>query len=331
MKRLLLNYIVFILLISQVWGQDPHYSQFFMAPQLLNPATTGSASSDWRIMSNYRQQWDNAETPFSTFSLTMETKLAGKEKGENTIGSSFTLMADRSLYGAFKSVYASGAIAYHVQLAVKHRLGLGIHASYGNRRIDYSQLTFGTQFTSRGFDVSLPSGENSLATMKPFVSLGAGLLYNFHTEYFNLDVGYSRFHLNKPLQSFIADPQQKIPLRYVAHMNMEYILSRSLLINVNVAYQKQATQQYYAAGGALGLDISGGDRNKIFFAGAWYRQEDAIYPYISLLIGNVQMGVSYDVTVSKQNLGPSNPRTIELSMVVKKGQNILGVIPCPWK
>jgi hypothetical protein len=51
------------------------------------------------------------------------------------------------------------------------------------------------------------------------------------------------------------------------------------------------------------------------FAGAWFREGDAILPYAGLRINNVKVGLSYDITISKQNKGPVNPRSFELSMI----------------
>ena len=38
------------------FAQDPQYSQFYAAPQYLNPAFTGMTIQD-RIVINYRHQW----------------------------------------------------------------------------------------------------------------------------------------------------------------------------------------------------------------------------------------------------------------------------------
>jgi len=46
-------------------------------------------------------------------------------------------------------------------------------------------------------------------------------------------------------------------------------------------------------------------------------------------INNLQIGLSYDITDSKQNQGPSNPRTIELSLVITSNSIGAGIPPCP--
>jgi type IX secretion system PorP/SprF family membrane protein len=311
-------------------AQDPHFSQFFMAPHLIDPATTAMGGGDWRFIANYRQQWGNAGTPFNTMTATMEYKILGREEDQNVLGIGATFMADESMNGAFKSIYASGALAYQVRMNNTSSIALGIQSSYGNRSLDYSRLTFGEQFTNGGFDVSLPTGETALTNMKPFVSVGAGLLYSYRNERLNIDLGAAGFHFNKPKQTFISDPYQFVPRRYVGHFSLTYEASKLILVNMNSVFQQQATQQYFCVGGSLGLDVSNGDRQTIIFGGAWYRQRDAMYPFLSLYFGSVQLGFSYDVTTSKQLKGPYTPQSFEMSLIIKQKQPVKGEIPCPW-
>ena len=328
----------FIAITSKGYAQDPHFSQFFMAPNFINPAITGASQSDWRVMGNLRQQWGNAGTPFNTQALAFEMKLIGKETddpnvfNQNTLAIGLSLMLDQSMFGAFRSTYGLGTLSYKAALSDEQSLSLGIQGMYGDRFIDYNRLTFGEQFTSGGFDVSFPSGEQALSNMKAFVSLSAGLLYNYHNEDINFEIGASAFHLNNPKQTFMNDPNQIIPKRYLAHANLEYPVSERLSLNLNTCYQIQALPSYFSVGGALGWDLTG-EKNSIFYAGGWFREGDSFYPFAGWLIENVQIGFSYDITHSKQNLGPSIPRSFEMSFVLKQKSdpNKKNHVGCPWK
>jgi type IX secretion system PorP/SprF family membrane protein len=331
MKKIFIYGLFIIVITSNVFAQDAHFSQFFMAPHFINPALIGTGSGDWRVMSNWRQQWGNASTAFNTQTIVGDIKLTGKEEGKNTLAVGAACMMDQSMYGAFKSIYASTTLAYHVQLNENSRIGLGMQGTYGSRRIDYSQLTFGEQFSSQGFDVTLPTGENALTNMKPYLSLSAGLLYNYKTENMNIDFGIAGYHVNRPLQTFVNDPNQIIPFRYVSHLNLEYDASDKMVFNVNSIYQQQSEPRYLSLGGALGVDISNGDRTNMLFGGVWYRYNDSLYPYVGLLLGSLQLGITYDITASKQNQQLSIPRSFELSLVFRQAKRIPGSIPCPWK
>jgi type IX secretion system PorP/SprF family membrane protein len=336
MKKLTILIGIFLIHTAGM-AQDPHFSQFFMAPNFVNPALTAVSKSDWRIMGNLRQQWGNAGTPFNTQAVALEMKLTGKETddpnvyNQNTLAFGISMMSDQSMFGAFRSSYAIGTLAYKAKLSEEQSISLGMHGMYGNRRIDYSRLTFGEQFTSGGFDASFPSGEQALSSMKSFFSLGAGLLYNYQTENLNVEVGASAFHLNNPKQTFLNDPTQIIPKRYLAHANVQYPLTEFVTMNFNTCYQIQALPAYFSVGGAVGIDLTG-KKNSILFAGGWFREGDSFYPYLGWSVGLVQVGFSYDVTHSKQNLGPSIPRSFEMSFVVsqKSDPNRRLHVGCPW-
>ena len=331
MKAIKNSIFSFFLIFSSsiAWGQDLHFSQFFMAPQSVNPALVGTSSGNWRVMGNYRNQWGSAGTPFNTLSFSADAKIL-KERIKNIFGGGFMFISDQSMNGAFKSVYASGALSYHLALNENHNIGMGAQVTYGNRRINYSALSFGEQFTSGGFDLTLPTGESALSSMKPFISIGAGVLYSYNSDYINIDLGASIFHLNKPRQSFMNDPNQYIPMRYVVNGNIEYSASDRISLSFYSMYQHQASQQYIVAGGALGYDISNGEGDKILYLGAWYRQNDAVYPFLGLAYNSLQIGFSYDFTISKLNKGFTNPRSFEISLLFKQRPGTPGIIACPW-
>lgn len=319
-------YLFFLMCLLSFRGlaQDPHFSQFFMAPQFINPALMGNFEGDWRMMGNFRHQWGFANTPFTTGVFAGEMKFSGKDENQfedenkNILAAGAAMMFDQSMNGAFKSNYAVANIAYHKQLDLSSSLGIGFHAMYANRRIDYSSLTFGEQFTSiRGFDASALNGETTLSNAKPYFSLGTGIMYNFRSTYLNIGVGGSVFHINNPKQTFLGDETQAIPMRYVGHFNAEYEISPSLFLSVNGIYQYQSRPSYFAIGGALGMDISGGDGSSTLYTGAWFREGDSFYPYVGLAVGRMQFGFTYDITHSKQIQGPAWPRSFEMSFVIR--------------
>ena len=71
-KRSLFTLALLISVISNSWGQDIHFSQFYAAPHTLNPALTGSFDGDWRFAGNYRNQWKSVTEPFKTLALSAD-------------------------------------------------------------------------------------------------------------------------------------------------------------------------------------------------------------------------------------------------------------------
>ena len=56
-------------------AQDPQFSQYFSSPLSLNPAFTGYYDGTHRIASNFRNQWVGAGDPFTTASVSFDTRV----------------------------------------------------------------------------------------------------------------------------------------------------------------------------------------------------------------------------------------------------------------
>ena len=332
MKRAYYILSCFLFIGFSVSAQVPHFSQFFMAPHYVNPALTGTQYGDWCIMGNLRQQWGNASTPFNTQSMALEYKFYN-ENNDNVLAVGGALMNDQTMNGAFRSVYFNGTMAYHLNLSKYSNIAAGFFGSYNNRRLDYSKLTFGQQFTSGGFDLSLPTGETGLASMKPYLSLGSGILYTHFSDdnRFVLDVGGAAFDINQPSLSFLNDQSNRLNIRYAGNLNVQYYPNDLVALNFFSVYHRQATQNYFSVGGAVGRKVGSVDSDIMGFIGAWYREGDAVYPYVSLKWSNVQVGLTYDIVVSKQNKGPVNPQVFELSFIYTGKVPKSKYYDCPFK
>ena len=325
--------VICLLWLSQgysVQAQDPHFSQFFASPLILNPALTGNMDADWRIITNYRQQYIGPSAPFNTFTASFDIKTnRNKITTPNYWGLGFMAMRDETLNGAFSSTYASADGSFHLALDEDehHHLALGAAFIYGSRRLDFSQLTFEQQFTSEGFNTSLPTGEQALSSLKPYLSVAAGALYRFSTEIINLEFGASAFHLNTPQQSFLGDVNQQLPVRYVITNSFDVIIGDRAVLNTNTVFQQQAGQNYFSTGGALGYFLDAERDNRIG-AGLWYRSGEAFYPYLSLELQNLKFGFSYDIVSNSLKNAAVPPKSWEVSIVFKKKADS-GNLSCP--
>jgi type IX secretion system PorP/SprF family membrane protein len=312
--------IIFVFAIAAVHAQDPNFSQFFASPLTINPALTGSPNADLRVFSNYRQQWLGNNTSYNTGTLSVDSRLFKEQLGEmnNVFGIGGFFMRDQSLNGFFKSTYASLNASYSLAIDEdgEHNIGIGMAGIYGDRRLDFSQLTFSEQFGSGGFNTALPTGENSLTSLKSYMSVASGLVYRYRGDETNIDFGVSGYHYNNPKQSFLSDALgNSLPTRFVAHFNMENYLSENFSLSTNAIYQTQASQSYLAAGAVLNYGTMDQNEGKIFSAGLFMRSDDAIYPYLGLIVDRLQFGLTYDVAVSNFKTSSYTPRTWELSVI----------------
>jgi type IX secretion system PorP/SprF family membrane protein len=349
-----------ILIGGRMAAQDPSFSQFFSSPLNVSPALTGDIHGKWRVISNFRKQWIGPGNPYTIGTISVDNKIfqnsADNYVDENTrIAIGGMMMYDESLAGAMKSNYASLNVSGNIRIAAgtgyeenggrinhiskvkmdegaEQRLGVGIGIIYGNKRLDISKLNFAEQFTGNGFDTNLPSGESGLSNMKPYFSTSAGLLYSYITANTNFDLGVAAFHFNKPKQSFLSDPNQFLPTRYVVHSNFETILSDQLTFNANGIYQHQAGASYFSIGGALGYFLPTSDeKDMIVNAGLWYWSQNAVIPYLGFTYGNCQLGLTYDITISRLKQTAQKAQTFELCLVFRGAGKPDGIIPAPWK
>jgi type IX secretion system PorP/SprF family membrane protein len=329
--------IAIMVAVTTGYGQDPSFSQFFSSPLNINPALTGNINADWRMIANFRDQWIGPASPYTTGSISYDRKIQDKIRNveeRNVFSAGAMLMFDHAMAGIQKSVYASLNVAYSIVIfddgETNHNLGVGFGGIYGRRFVDFSRLDFEEQFTGTGFDVNLPTGENALSDMKPYFSSSAGVTYTIKTEISNFDIGVAAFHLNKPKQTFLEDEHQFIPIRKVVHANFETRLNDRLLLNANAIYQEQLKASYYSVGGAFGYYLDD-IQETIFNAGLWYWSKNAIVPYLGLAYKNLQIGLSYDWTISKLNQATPRPRTFEVTLILRGIKEPTGFIHCPWK
>ncbi len=332
-----ISLLLFFFVSMNAKAQDPHFSQFFSAPLYLNPAQTMNTDADVRLMSNVRTQWINPAAPYITGVLSAETQLLKKFTNKNILGGGVSLMHDYTFDGILKSNYASGFMAYHSFLDEDEtkKISLGFGGTYGKKYLDFSRLIFAEQFTTGGFNTSLPSGE-VLSNMKPFVSLSAGINYSYSNEVVNFEIGASGYHLNSPKQTFLNDEQQIIPKRFTGSAMVDFQLKNSDIVNFSAIYQHQANIDYHLIGVNYGIYLS--NKTSIstsdvsyFNIGAFYRVNDAIIPYVSYYINDYRVGFTYDETISKLSASNSKAKTFEISMSYRfnKGERD-GSIKCPY-
>jgi type IX secretion system PorP/SprF family membrane protein len=336
LKKIILC-VAILFMEKYVSAQDPSFSQFFASPLNVNPALTAHINADWRAISNFRDQWLGPASPYATGTASYDAKLFNKKmpgvEERNIAGAGVMLMYDRAMGGVVKSTYASANISYRVKLSqgdVKHQIGAGFGAIYGNRRIDFTGIDFEEQFTGYGFNTNLPTGETSLSAMKPYFSVSTGLLYSISSARSSLDLGVAAFHVNRPKQTFLKDERQFLPMRKVAHANFDTYVSENVVLNINTIYQEQLTASYYSFGAALGYIVPG-NPDLMLSGGLWYWSKNAVIPYIGFAYKDFQVGLSYDATTSKLNAATNKPNTYELSLIIRGRNKPSYIIPCPWK
>jgi type IX secretion system PorP/SprF family membrane protein len=304
--------IILFMLFSagKAWSQDPHFSQYFSSPLTMNPALTGNFEGLQRFAANYRKQWWQVGSPYNTGTISFEQKLLQKkieDESRFAIGGMF--LTDESLAGGFRSTTGSLSAGYHQALdrLGVHSIGTGLMGTFSNRIVDFNRLSFGSQFTSGGFDPSLPSGEYFPMGLKPYFDVNAGLVYSYNDGENSMYIGSSVYHAGKPRFSLFQDSVSRIPRRYTLHAGANFYLGKNTYHRMILTgiYMSQAKATEFTLGMAYGHYIGDNYNTKYFYFGSFYRKGDAVYPYASLQLNNMQFGISYDINISKlKNIAP---------------------------
>jgi hypothetical protein len=81
-------------------AQTYHFSQFYSTPMMVNPANTGNTGGPYRFATNYRSQWRNEGTPYTTFIASGDAHVMKGVLGEgNTLGLGLTFLNDKAMDG----------------------------------------------------------------------------------------------------------------------------------------------------------------------------------------------------------------------------------------
>ena len=299
-------------------AQDPNFSQFYANPIYLNPAFAGTNGCP-RIAMNYRNQWPKLSGNYVTYS-------ASYDQYFDNINGGFGIIAthDQQGQGTINHTNLSLVYSYHLKVNRKFTMLFGAKATWNQKFLDWSRLTFGDMIDQRrGFIY----GTNDVPRGGSVGFFDASAGFVGYTE--NFFFGGSAHHLNRPNESVIVG-ESKMPIRFNGHAGAKIPLgSKSQYRNVttimpNVIFQYQQ--------GFVELNLGTYVKYGVFTAGAWLRNRDAFILSVGIESDNFKLGYSYDVTVSKLNngvSGGSHEVSLGLNLNCTKKPQRFRTISCP--
>lgn len=339
--RKILNFFIASILSLSVFGQDPHFSQFFASPLTLNPAFTGKFDGVWRLAANHRDQWPSIPKAYVTTSASFDFPILKKKIPEGDVfGVGISGVSDASANNALKLNYGSVSLSYHKALDDEsyNTIGAGFQANYASMVLDVTKLTFEDELQQNGFAAGTSGeylGTNPVTgNNKNYFEMNAGLLYsgssNGENNYY---LGVSLYHINRPKVSLRKDntiSNWYLSNRVTIHGGGSFPISDRLGVNISVIEQLQNKASETVLGGALSINANGDDENPTnLYLGSWLRINDAIIPYLGLEFNGLRIGASYDVNTSDLKTATQNRGGTEFSVIyIKKPKESKG-IPCP--
>lgn len=332
MRKLLLT--VTICLSFSVYGQDPHFSQFFSSPLTLNPALTGKFDGTLRVAGNYRNQWPAFNNVYTTSTLSVDFSILNRVLPEtDTWGVGIMALNDKAGGDILKTTFVGISTAYHKALNEDgfSQIGIGFQAMYGQKRLDNSKLYYEDMLTPFGFTGVTQEVYNNNDLNINYFDVNAGLIYTVSTtDRNNFYLGASMYHINRPKESFKGDARWNIGARTTISAGGYFPVSESLTLHTSGIFQTQSKATETTFGGALSSSLNNDEVNPTnIYGGIWVRVKDAIIPYLGLEFGGMRLGASYDINTSSLKSGSQSRGGMELSIIYIKrpvdGKNV----PCP--
>lgn len=286
---------------------DPHFSQYFIQPMMLNPALTGAIEGDYRVSAVWRSQYENTFTTAGVSAEMVTNK--NINLGINILNQS---SSDKSYN--FTNAYLSAA--YTGARFGDHYLVMAMQAGMINRRFDVSKLQFGDQWLAGiGYDHNTTSAEVFNRPSVFAFDAGAGILYYDATpdRKINLFAGFSAYHLSQPKDPFITGGGDgyKLPIRYSAHAGARIIVNDFFNIVPNILYMRQGNSEEKMAGAYLQINAS---ENVDVMIGANVRINDAVSPFAGFYYKGLTVGMSYDTGISTKDAMTINRNSMEVSL-----------------
>ncbi len=312
MRRIFFIALLFMSM-TKIVAQDIHFSQFYLAPLVQNPAMAGTINN-FEGNVNHRKQWAALGAPFVTTAASAGLKLnAGKmKKGHWAAGGLF--YTDRAGDGGLKTTQGNLGITYHVKLDKYQKLGLALQGGFMQRSVSISNLQWASQYVNGSYSAANASGEMLQENTIGLFDLTSGIVYTFNNTADLIKVtsnnfrqgtlGLAMHHLNRPMYGFMGTGD-RLHIRYVLHGDFLYSLKNTpLAVHPGFMIHRQATNTEYLFGSMIRYELlanskyTGNYRGAGISAGTYYRWNDAIIFSAMVEFSNYSIGFSYDLTTS---------------------------------
>jgi type IX secretion system PorP/SprF family membrane protein len=317
-KALLVSALVcsFLFFPQRIFAQDPQFTQFYANPLYLNPALAGSKLCP-RICFNYRNQWPNISGTFATTSASFDKMVYDLHGGVGLIATN-----DESGQGTIRTTTISGIYSYHQPINRSFSIAAAMEATFTQKSLDWSKVNFGDMIDpTRGF--VFQTGETPGPQSRSNLDISTGIV-GYSDYYF---FGFAAHHLTQPNESLLTAGTSTLPVKYTAHAGANIPIgdrrNPDVVISPNIIWQKQQDFQELN----LGLYI----KKDAIVGGLWYRNRDSFILLVGIDRGNIRIGYSYDLTVSRltNTTAGAHEVSFAIGFACKKHKKIYRTAFCP--
>jgi type IX secretion system PorP/SprF family membrane protein len=330
----LLCLILVVAFIKPICAQDLHFSQFYANPLSLNPAMTAYMGGDHRAHINYKNQWQSISNPYRTLGLSYDRHFLRDELDGNWVGGGIQIINDVAGTSKWSNLKLSLSASYILSLAENTYLSTGMQIGFIQRSFSMNDLYFDSQILPSGVNTSLPSNENISDYSNSALDIGLGTLIGSKpNERLDIYAGLSFSHINRPKLGF-NDLTYKLRLKTTSHLGLTYKVQSNLYFQPSLILQKTSSADEFIFGSSVAYDLTAAEDKSTFLcsAGFWYRQNDALIPYVGIEIESWKVGLSYDINTSDLISASDYKGGVELSLkweIPTFKVRMAKAVPCP--
>ena len=325
-KRIIYLVGLSFIILTDSFGQDPTFSQFYANALYLSPSFAG-ATNEYRFAVNYRDQWPAVPGVFNTYSISFDKAMPNFNSGIGVLAT-----YDVAGSGNLSTTNIGLLYSYDFNINKEWHIRPGVNFKFYYLGLDIGKLVFNSQITGSGTSPSITPPPFSNVADIDFAT--SALVYNSRTW-----AGFTLDHLLTPKTSFYGN-DATLPVKFNFYGGTQILKQTRLrqktqeILSVAINFQKQG--KFYQSD--LGLYFY---KDPIIF-GIWYRgiplvtsqAGDAIIGLIGIKTKQLHIGYSYDFTIS--SLIGSTGGAHEISLVYEFNNLSLGqlkkrirAIPCP--
>jgi type IX secretion system PorP/SprF family membrane protein len=305
MKKALLVFVAilsFLLSSQKVFAQDPQFTQFYANPLYLNPALAGSKLCP-RFCANYRNQWPGISGTYATTGASFDKMVYELHGGIGLLATT-----DEAGQGTIRTTTISGIYSYHQQISRTFTIAAAMEATFTQKSLDWSKVNFGDMIDpARGFVYQ--TGETPGPGSRSNLDISTGIV-GYSDYYF---IGFSAHHLTQPNESLLTSGTSTLPVKYTVHGGANIPVgdfrNPDIIVSPNMIWQQQQNFQELN----LGLYV----KKEAIVGGLWYRNRDSFILLVGIDKGNIRIGYSYDLTISRLTNTTAGAHEVSFAMGFK--------------
>jgi type IX secretion system PorP/SprF family membrane protein len=285
-------FILVVFSITDLFGQDAHFSQFYANPLYLNPAFAGSVNCP-RVSVNFRDQWPTIPNNFLTFSASYDQHINALRGGIGVLVS-----ADIGGAGILQTYNAGLIYNFRVQATRDFVLQFALQGNFLSTSFNWNRLTFASGILNENATPELPTDPEN-ANISQF-NANVGMVGYTPYLYFGLAVS----HLLPLKTNFFSSASDAWRVKWTAHVGGKIKITEKTRNEVsfgdislypNVIFISQGPFHYLHEGFYF--------RFYPFTVGTWLRHNfknvEAFIVSCGIEYKSFKIGYSYDFNLTK--------------------------------